>query len=135
MCLIIDWIGGVKPPPKIAKRAIVCFKSLYDDGCSSNRKITYNIGVKAPIVQFGIHCYGNSFLVEEGYHSYNISNLNNPVTNNIFVIPKGTTHYDGFYNWDTTIPNRVSSTIIRMGRKDKLSTYIRLIKYLITKQS
>lgn len=124
------------PEIKIADRDIKCYKRLkFDEGkaFATNWYYEYtpkNVNPEIKIKAFaaGRTDKGASFMVHDGYHSYINGEGNKEYTNAIFIIPKGATYIVGFDNgW--TIPSRVSSTIIYVGKRWSIRTFFRLRKY------
>lgn len=116
MCLHIK---GIK---KIAEKNLVVNKKLRDCwACIYTYK--YSINEKNPTVEI-VKKWGE---VAEGYHSWNSFFKGN----SIFIIPKGSSYYEG-KQFDGCL-GKVSSDIVYIGSKFSLLTYWRLYKWITKK--
>jgi hypothetical protein len=114
---------------KIASTNILCWKTLNRWGKSAIRDYEYEIGVTQPLVELTLR-HGE---VEQGYHSWvdqartDRYGYSGTKVYHLFVIPKGTTYYEGLENGGAK--GYVSETIVYLGHNKNPFTWLRKLKY------
>ena len=118
---------------KVAEKDIFCWKQLKGfNGKSLIQEYKYVQGVIQPRVEIIVH--RNSNTVEEGYHSWveqepkdQLGRSYRKKLKHLFVIPKGTTYYEGLENGGPA--GYVSETIVYLGHVYNPLTWLRMLKY------
>lgn len=114
---------------KVAEDNILCWKRLYKGSMSIIRDHQYKTGVVQPTVELKVY-RGE---IEEGYHSWvdqartDRYGYSGTKVYHLFVIPKGTTYYEGLENGGAK--GYVSETIVYLGHKKNPLTWLRKLKY------
>lgn len=114
---------------KIANSNIFCWKRLDIRGKSTIQDYQYKIGVTQPLVELTLR-HGE---IEQGYHSWvdqeRTDRHGYPGTKvyHLFVIPKGTTYYEGLENGEAK--GYTSETIVYLGHNKNPFTWLRKLKY------
>ena len=114
---------------KIANTNIFCWKRLDNRGRSIIQEHQYKIGVTQPLVELTLR-HGE---VEQGYHSWvdqvrtDRYGYSGTKVYHLFVIPKGTTYYEGLENGGAK--GYVSETIVYLGHNKNPFTWLRKLKY------
>lgn len=133
MCLEILYPEGCTscPPPIIAKKAVVCYKTGYR--LSKNTfspkvmRFIYKKGKITEKVSLRPYDYRFYCTIEEGYHSF--IKYSSGDSTELFIIPKGSRYYKGGVNQFTDVDGYVSDRIIWVGSKYSLITWFKVLLY------
>lgn len=100
------------------------------------RTFSYGRYVKQKYVKLrpGVLYQGGAYIVDEGYHSFNKLQDCKDASHRysdlgLFIIPKGAQYIDGVWDNFTWCDNRVSTTLIYLGKNNKFNRWIAKIFY------